>query len=172
MSDDFSIQNSNMVIKTQLSQKDFINASVVLTFKKISTKLLMAFGILYLLFTIYLAIIDPDDAYFTMFLVPLALIFAPVVMTCFFAILNYKTNRRSGEPLEYILGDDYLSIKGESFNTQLSWEKIYKVTQTKQWIFIWHNRLVANPISKQNLLASDIDSLKTTLDFHRVKNNL
>lgn len=63
-------------------------------------------------------------------------------------------------------------MKGESFNSQLSWDKIYKVTKTKNWLLIWQNRQIANPIPIEDIGEEQISDLKKILDRHNVKNNM
>ena len=164
--------DNSIVIKTKMTQQDFIGANIALAYRRISTKIITAIGVLLLGYIIYLSILYPGATDTYEFIVPIGLILLPVILSYLTARLNYNTSKRSSENIEYIFSDDFFSIKGESFNSQLSWDKIYKVSQTKNWILIWHNRLAATPIPKKDLLRSDIDTLKTILDFHGVKNNL
>jgi len=41
-------------------------------------------------------------------------------------------------------------ITGESFTSQLNWEKTYKVAELNHWILIYQNRQVANVIPKES----------------------
>ena len=94
------------------------------------------------------------------------------MLTYFGAKKNYKTNQRITENIEYQFGEDNLIVKGESFNSQLTWNKIYKVTQTKNLVLIWQNRQVANAIPKRDIWEGQIEELKIILDRHKIKNNL
>ena len=94
------------------------------------------------------------------------------LMTYYAARKNYRTNKRISETIEYQFDKDSLIIKGESFNSQLTWDKFYKVTQTKNWILIWQNRQVANPIPKRDIWEGQLADLKLILNEHKVKNNL
>lgn len=74
--------------------------------------------------------------------------------------------------MEYHFEDDQLTVKGESFSSQYTWEKVYKVTETKKWIFIWQSRQIANLIKKRDIADVQISILKEILDRNKVKNNL
>ena len=164
--------DNTLIIKTKMTQQDFIGASFALRYRRISTKIITGVAVLYLGYNIYLSVIYPDAAYATLFIAPLIIILIPLILSYLSAIVTYKTSKRLAEDIEYTFSDDYFSIKGESFNSQYSWDKIYKVSQTKSWILIWQNSLIATPIPKRDLQESDIRTLKTMLDFHQVKNNL
>ncbi|HLK29887.1 MAG TPA: YcxB family protein [Puia sp.] len=161
-----------MTIHSQMNLADYVNANLAFRYSRIGTKIVTAIGILFAVVVVYFTIVYPEGVDFTMYIAPAILIFLPLVSNYFMVRLNYKSNTRMGELMEYIFSDDYLSIKGESFSTQFTWEKIYKVTQTSNWIFIWQNRQNANPIAKKNFTESEITELKTILDFHQVKHNL
>lgn len=161
-----------MRIKSEMTRGDYINASIAFRYTRISTKIITGIGLLFGLILIYLAIQFPEGVNSSELIVPLILIFMPLVSTYFMARLNYNSNQRLREPMEYIFSDDKLTVQGESYSTQFTWEKLYKVTQTKNWIFIWQNRMSATPIAKKDLSDRDISEIKTLLDFHQVKNKL
>lgn len=160
-----------MQIKSKLTEKDFINANFVLLYSKLSIKIFTGFILLFLMVSIANSFYFSKDSSSSM-LPPLIMLIVFPLMTYLGAKRNYKANKRAGETIEYDFNETNLSIKGESFNSQLSWDKIYKVTQTKNWILIWQTRQVANIISKKDIWEGEISDLKNILDKHKVKNNL
>lgn len=160
-----------MLIKSKLNEQDFINVNFVLLYSKISAKIFTLLISFFLIITFITVIFIPKVA-FTQIILPLAMLMAMPLITYFGAKRNFAANARISEAIEYQFNNNYLSMKGESFNSQLSWDKIYKVTQTKNWILIWQNRQIANPINKRDVWEGDIDSLKEILEKHKVKNNL
>ena len=151
---------------------DYVSANLALRYSRIATKLITAFGIIAMLYIAYLFIQDPEQLDYTLFIFPFIFICFPLISTVLMSRVNYKSNGRAGEPMEYIFGDDALTIKGESFMTKFTWDKIYKVTNTSNWIFIWQGRQFANLIPKKNFTENDISELKTILDLHQVKYKL
>ncbi len=136
-----------MLIKSKLTEQDFINATFVLQYSKVSIKILTGLICFFLLISIFTATFLPGVS-FSQIIIPLAMFMAIPVMTYFNAKRNFAADNRISESIEYNFDNDYLLMKGESFNSQLTWDKVYKVTQTKNWILIWQNKQIANPISK------------------------
>jgi hypothetical protein len=126
---------------------------------------------LFLLISIVASIFTQYDFFSVAVILFTMLIYVPLV-TYVSAVRNFTANSRVSETIEYHFDNEYLSIKGESFNSQLSWDKTYKVTQTKNWILIWQNKQVGNLIPKGDITEEQIGELKEILDNHKVKNNL
>jgi hypothetical protein len=160
-----------MVIRSKLAEKDFINVSFLLLYSKTAIKIftgMVSVAVLIMLFTI---IVIPK-AHSSQIIVPLIMMIALPLLTYISAKRGFKSNQRISETIEYQFEQDFLSMKGETFNAQLSWEKIHKVTKTKNWILIWQNSQMANPIHKRDVQESQISELKDFLESHHVKNNL
>ena len=160
-----------MPIKSKLSEQDFINVTFVLLYSKISMKIFTGLISLFLIVSILTATLLPNVS-FSQIILPVVLLSVMPLLTYFGAKRNFLANKRISETIEYHFDNDYLSMKGESFNSQLTWDKVYKVTQTKNWLLIWQNRQIANPIPKRDIWDGQISELKETLDKHKVKNNL
>src|SRR5882757_3774443 len=109
-----------MDIKTQLSDKDFINLNFLLLYRRFFMRLLTVIGIISLL-TALLAKLTAQDfpvsSQVTLGVV--ALIVLPA-LTYFTAKRNYSSNKRISEKIEYVFNNEYLEIIGESFKSQLS----------------------------------------------------
>lgn len=161
-----------MTIKNTLSLQDYINANFALRYNKLSMKIITGIILLFLLISLLGKIFYPDIIGWSNVFVFFAMATVIPLMTWLGAKQNYKANKRVGETIEYHFSENDLSIKGESFNTQFTLDKIYQVTHTKNWILIWSTRQIANPISKKQLWEGDIHELKELLDKHKVKNNL
>jgi len=163
------------IIETRLTEKEFINASMVIVFRKRITYIFPAIGIVLLLINLT----NPSKS-----MSIAGVLLGPVIyLVLFSAIIPLLTyihakriyNARSSRAKEKILyefDDKRLSIKGESFEANLSWEKIYKVTLTKNWLFIYQNSNYANPIPKNSIWEGELMKLKEILDAKNVKHNL
>lgn len=161
-----------MTIKSKLTQKEFIAANLAFRYAKIRTWIATGFALLILIAAIIVTILYPEASTPSFFIIPVLMLGLSPAIIYFQSRLAYKSNTRLQEVIEYDFGQDNLHIKGDSFTTTMTWEKIYKVKQTKTWLFIYSNRFVANPISKKDLFESDLDNLKEILNRHKVKNNL
>jgi hypothetical protein len=160
-----------MVIKTKLTQADFIKTNFALLYKKPRTWVNIAITIGLAIY--YATIAGEDSLYVYVIAIPFfILVVLPPLATWFISKKNYTSNQRITETIEYQFDKDNLVVKGESFQSQLSWDKIYKVTQTKLCILIWQSRASANFIPKRDIWEGDIIELKEILENHKVKNTL
>lgn len=160
-----------MQIKSKLTEKDFINANFVLLYSKTSMKIftgIASFAIVVAVVAVFLS----SKTTFAQISAPLIMLLLIPMFTYFAAKKNYAADQRVSETIEYQFEKDLLIIKSESFNAQFTWDKIYKVTQTKNWLMIWQSKQIANAIPKRDVWQGDIAELKDILETHRVKNNL
>ena len=160
-----------MIIKTQLSEKEYINVSFVLLYKKPYIKIIYGALIFCILLSTFGSSILGRNLYSDL-LTPMIILAIYPAFTYLAAKRNYATNTRIKENIEYKFEKDYLVIEGESFKSQLRWDKIYKVTQTKNWVLIWQNRQIANVIPKADIWEGERAELKIILTQFNIKNNL
>jgi len=159
-----------MKIKTRLTEKDYINVSFVMFFHSIAVRIIIILGLFVFAMGFILRFNSESKVGDFTFLIIFVVMFP--LLTYFNAKRFYKGNPRLGETIEYQFEQDRLLVIGESFSSQYTWEKIYKVKQVKNWVLIYHSKQMANIISKKDLWPSNIDALKEILDTHKVKNNL
>jgi hypothetical protein len=161
-----------MTIKTQLSLKDYIKGNLALLYTKWNMKLILGMaGFVFLVSIFQLFTSSKYDSGSGIIISILMITWIPL-LTYFSARKNYSSNARASERIDYIMQEDALAINGESFNSTLSWDKIYKVSKTKNWILIWQSRQSANLIPRRNVTENEIASLKNILAKYQVKNNL
>jgi YcxB-like protein len=160
-----------MLIRSKLTQQEFINASLVQLYSKTSTKVVTGLFALFLLFaTLTMSALRSNFFFMVIYpIIILALNPLGIYLTAKRSFKNIKTN---GEMIEYHFEDNMLFTKGETFSMESTWDTIYKVTQTNNWLLIWRNRQVANPIPKSAVSKDQLVELKGILDRNHVKNNL
>ena len=161
-----------MTIKSTLTQKEFIAANLAFRYAKIRTWIITGIAIVILMAAITVTILYPEASTPTFFILPIVMLGLSPALIYFQARSAYRTNTRLQEDIYYDFGQENLTVKGDSFSTTMTWEKIYKVKKTTNWLFIYTNRFIANPISQKDLFDSDLQHLKEILDRHKVKNNL
>lgn len=160
-----------MKISFKLTQKEFIDANFAMLYSKTGIKIFTGVIIFSLLISIASAILNSTLPPIGL-LIPLAVLIAVYLLTYFNAKKNYTAERGASEQVEYEFNDELLLIKGESFQSQLTWNKIYKLTQTKKWLWIWTNRQLAIPIPKRAVSSEHIISLKKIAKANKVKHKL
>ena len=160
-----------MLIKSTLTQKDFINVNFILLYSKTAVKIFTAIIIVFFIVSAVTVAFIPK-VNFSQLIVPVLMLLLFPVLIYFAAKRSYAANKRISETIEYQFAKDHLIMTGESFHSQLTWDKVYKVTETKNWILIWQNRQIANAIPKRDVWDGQIEDLKKILTAHKIKNNL
>lgn len=160
-----------MNIKTTLTQKDFVNLNFLLLYRKTLVKIATGIFLLFLFISLISAAMG-NHVKLTEYTGPILMIVVLPLVTYLSARKNYKSNERIKETITYDFQPEDLVINGESFNSRLSWGKVYKVTQTKNWLLIWQNKQMANGIPRRDVWDGELESLKNILNSHHVKNNL
>lgn len=161
-----------MIINTQLTESDFIRVNFTILYKKAFVKFITLMAFFALIISVIGNIQFPGTTSLSQIMLPILILVILPLITYNSARKNFKTNKRINEPVEYSIDDKIISLKGESFNAQLSWEKIYKVNKTKEWILIWQNKQVANVIPRRNITDSQIAILKNIISNYKLKNDL
>ena len=164
-----------MVIKTKLTEKDFIKVNFIILYSRPLFRIIFIIMAISFILGIVSVIVPKTfvgEFSISRIIIPFFVITFLPAITFFAAKKNYSSNKRIKELIEYKFEKDYLIIKGESFNSQLTWDKLYKVTQTKKWIFIWQSRQTANAIHKSDILDGEMNELKQILTEYHVKNNI
>jgi hypothetical protein len=72
---------------------------------------------------------------------------------------SFSSNERINEKIIYEFTEDKIKITGETFNSELSWEKTYKILELKNWFLIYQSSLIANVIPK-NAFGDDLKEFK------------
>lgn len=106
-----------MTISNKLSKKEFIKASFLIILSRPVFKFFLAVCPLIIMIFLY---IDPS------------IILKLLIALMLFALLfyynsqkNFSTNKRFQESITYNFNNDYLTIKGESFETHMTLSKIH-----------------------------------------------
>ncbi|MDO3627227.1 YcxB family protein [Mucilaginibacter sp. BT774] len=153
----------NFSIQHQLTQKEYRQLSFTLTYQKWFIILVNALALVYLVLLIITkgSIWNNDTSSFGVAVVVLS-VWYPI------AILigvnrNYKSNYRLNEEITYSFSDEGYSVTGESFNSQLNWEKVYKVKIIKGWILLYSNSRIASLIKVGAEDENNVEILKAFL---------
>ncbi len=77
---------------------------------------------------------------------------------------NYHSSSYLMEPLEIECTTTIIKITGESFYTELKWEKINKVVELKDWYLIYQNYLTAVILPKRSFSEAEKEEFSALLD--------
>jgi uncharacterized membrane protein YkvI len=160
-----------MTITTKLSAKDYTNASLAILWQKLSTKIVVVLFSLVVLLNLFVAAASNESRITEQ--LPLLIIFLIFSLVIYYSIKRaYSNNKRVSETITYHFKEDTYTIKGESFTSELTWNKVQKVTITKNWLLLWQTRSTANAIPRRDIDNEILNKMKTILAKHKVKNNL
>jgi hypothetical protein len=156
---------------TKLSLEDYIKVNYHIFFSRWQIKGIIGLGIFQMVLCLPMLL----TGNFSCFFLSIGLFFTmgPRAFVYFTAKGTFTSDARASERLEYEFDHQEIKIKGESFSTNLTWEKVYKVTETKDWFLIWHNRIIANVVFKRGFMENDLSAFKTLVKSQsRLKHNL
>lgn len=90
---------------------------------------------------------DSPPPYFPL-LFGLVIVFFVPLTTYRSSIRNFRSNQRLQEKINYQFDLEKMSVSGDSFNSEMSWEKTHRILELKHWILIYQDQQVANIIPK------------------------
>lgn len=160
-----------MTIKTQIQFKEYLHLLYKLTYQKpLNIGLTIVGGLLLLVFllditTSLLAGVAITHHFLFMFLVLWGSLTTFLIPFGVYrqAKKTYFTDGRIKELITYEFTPEALNVQGESFSATLSWNKLYKAVEMKDWILLYQNHLVANLIPKRVLEEEQLHALRTIL---------
>lgn len=158
-------------LTTKLSVDDYVKVNYYMFYRKWVIKGMTGFGLFFILLSLF-TLVSADFSWF-LFLFGLFITAGLRIQIYFAAKRTYKTDGRVAEKIEYQFDNEEIRITGESFNSRLTWDKIYRVTENKDWVLIWQNQLIANVIPKRDFKDNDFESFKQIVAGQsRLKNEL
>ncbi|MDD3489913.1 MAG: YcxB family protein [Paludibacter sp.] len=161
-----------ITLTTKLSFNDFIKVSYHLTYRKLSVKLMTVFGLMILLLVPFSNNYETEFPWFLLFFGFFISVGQPIILY-FITKKNYMSNGRISETIIYEFDYESILVTGESFNSRLTWDKVYSVTENKDWILIWQNRQSANVLPKRDFKNEELQLFKEIVNSHsELKNKL
>lgn len=161
-----------MTIRSQLSEKEFIQVSLVMMYSKSATRTIALVAFIFLFVGVSVFLADSRNDHPLSILIPLAMLTALPLSVYLSARKAYKTVHQLRETVMYSIDNNQLAVTGETYSATYRWDDIYKVSQSKNWILIWQDKQRALPIAAKDLWGGQVAELKEILDNKGVKNNL
>lgn len=139
-------------IHSQLTQQEFIRFNYRHFFSRpITWVLLGIFGLVFIssLFSVILfSIVEYEGAGLLEQSLPLLIISAIFALICWSVYYqskcNYASTKSVHDPITYTFSDTGIHLKGRSFESDLKWELVQKVGETKSMFLVYQNNLAAN----------------------------
>ncbi|NMA73369.1 MAG: YcxB family protein [Bacteroidales bacterium] len=157
-------------VTTKLQFNDYLKASYYLMYRTFSMKFLSFLGIACLILSL-IQYEEEESFNFLAFIFGIVIIIIPVSLY-FISKKTYHTTRIH-ETMTFEIDAEVVKVKGESFDSTFTWDKIDKVSETKSWIFLWQTRYSTHIIAKKDFSGYDLTLLKNIVDSHKeVKNKM
>jgi len=161
-----------IVLTTKLSIDDYIKVNYHLLYRKLVIKFMTGIG-LFMLLIITFSFNDFTSFPWFQLIFGLFLTVGLPVQVYFAAKRNYKSTGRISETIAYEFDKEHIQLTGESFNSKLTWDKIYSVTENKDWVLIWQNRQIANVVPKRDFKDGQLQAFKDIVKLQSgLKNKL
>jgi hypothetical protein len=158
------------IIETQLSLDQFFKANLAIYYRRRGNQVGLIIGILLLIF-IFLILPFHTIISSPLYIIFLVVFFGISPLMLYIQSKRVYTTSRIKEKINYEFQEKEIIVRGESFSSQFTWNKIHKVTVTKNWVFIWQNSLQALPIPKKDIWEGEILKMREILDANNVKHN-
>ena len=161
-----------IILTTKLSIEDYIKVNYHLFNRRWPIKVLTGIGIFLILISL-ITLFSGDNS--SWFLLILGLFFSMGLRVTVYmnAKSSYKSDGRISETITYEFDEEKIQVIGESFNSKLTWNKIYSVTENKDWVLIWQNRQIANVVPKRDFKDGELRTFKSIIKLQSgLKNKL
>jgi hypothetical protein len=76
---------------------------------------------------------------------------------------NYYSSNHLREPLEIETTPREIKVQGDSFYTEIKWEKLFKVDEQRNWLLLYTNNLSAIIIPKKDLTPAELEEFRNIL---------
>lgn len=152
--------------KSQLIQNDIVAFNIYLLRKRGIFMLIIYGGISLILISLLALLILgklPENMIFTIVILTICVIFFPIRIYRS-SIKYFKNYERLQEKMTYEINREVISCTGYSFNSILTWDKIYNMTESKKYFFIWQKNNSAYIIPKRFLTNDDVLFLQNIKD--------
>jgi hypothetical protein len=155
----------NMIIKTNVSFKEYAKLLFGLAYKRTIMRLLLGLALLIMLWVVfyYLHVFNlPKPVIYQYITLILIVIVQPTVI---FILIrrNYKSSNHLQEALEMELTPIGIKITGVSFYMEIKWDKFFKIEEQSNWFLMYQNSLSAVIIHKKYIPENNIDTLREIL---------
>ncbi len=151
-----------MIIRTKLNLEEYTKLIFTLTYRKPWTIFVTSLGIFMLTlgFLSYFGIMSEKENMTFQFIFGSVLTFLTPYKVYATAKRNFNSNQRLQEEIEYEFTSEKMKIKGESFNSELEWNKTNRIEELKKWFLIFQSKIIANLIPKENLTELEIEEMR------------
>ncbi|MDY0931432.1 YcxB family protein [Chryseobacterium sp. CFBP8996] len=102
-----------------------------------------------------------------------AAVFVFIIIRSYFRLKNaFYSNKKIQEEIVYTFTDEKVQTKGETFEGDFTWNTVYKIKETKDWLLIYQSKMTMNMVPKKYFSDSQISELRNMIKKSNVKAKL
>jgi hypothetical protein len=160
------------IIEFQLSEKQYINASMVLLSRRPATWI-MPIMLILLILVFYNPGMSSVPSVITFLMVYFGIytVITPLSLYTRAKKMYQEPSVGAKEKVQIEFHENMFVAHAETSFLQSSWSGIYKVIVTKNWVFIWLNPIHPTPIPKAAIWEGELLRLREILDANKIKHN-
>lgn len=161
------MKEESIVVDVKLTEKDFEDFFSHLGKRSIVMKMLIAVALIVFIAQLIRIVADPSglESAIGWVVLVIFLFLMMIYSNKYNARKVARNSKRLFEPHTYYINDKEVKITGAPFNATLKWEDIYRVTESKNSLFVWLNKKQAQIIPKRSLQADEIEVIKIIADL-------
>ncbi len=160
-----------MTIETKLDFKKYLGLIYILTYRKPMVIILTISGWMALIGSIFYISkfkVPADILPYSYLAVGLFIVVIIPVLIYWKTKRNFYSHSMLQEKIVYEFSDQKIKILGESFSSEMDWTKIYMILELKNWILIYHSRVIANVIPKESF-GTKFDEFRTLIILKNIR---
>lgn len=159
-----------MTVKTHITFKDFLNFNIKNSFPRIIIFSLIILAIFGLNFSN--AEYNTKEI-FKSASVWFVAVFVFIIIRSYFRLKNaFHSNKKIQEEIIYTFTDEKVQTKGETFDSDFTWNTVHRVKETKDWFLIYQSKTTMNMVPKKYFSPSEIIELRNIIEKNNVKARL
>lgn len=159
-----------ITVKTYITFRDFLNFNI-----KNSLPRMVIFSLIILVFftlNLYNSESDTKELLRSASLW-FAVVFVFLIVRGYFRLKKaFYSNKKIQEEIVYTFTDDKIHTKGETFDGDFTWEKVYRIKENKDWFLIYQSKTTMNMIPKKYFIKNQVTELRNLIRKNNVKANL
>lgn len=150
-------------VSQSLSQEEFVRFSLMRYFKRPIILIFYSIFVLLSILTFSLNMLDPQTDF--PFIYPLFVILLVLPLAVYLSARRiYQSNYAMQAVVRYQFSDDRIKADSEKFDYSQSWDLVYQVEESKNWILLYNNRINAIYLKKESFEdPADLEILKAIL---------
>jgi len=156
-------------IYSALEFKRYVQLAYYLFYKKGAVLFISFIGLMMLCFSIlyFIGLFEYfDNPPYTQLFLGLFFTFIIPASVYFQAKRAFSANSRLTELIIYTFTPDKIYIDGESFKSEMTWDKLYKIQELNNWVLIYTSKTAAHIIIKDSFSESQL------IQFRKIVSNL